>query len=80
MASQDMSAATLANNNRNQAQDAVTAEQCPAADLLAPVNNLRLGLDDQQARITSASHSAQGTQPRDNFPLPRELRDQQVSG
>jgi hypothetical protein len=80
MASQDLTAARLANNNRIQAHDAVTAEQCATGNVLAHLDDLGLSSDGQRMSTILAPHSARGTQPRDNFPLPRELRDQQVSG
>jgi len=76
MASQDKSAAPPANSSRIKAKDAVTAEQRATGDLLAPVDYLGFGSNGQQMAKTLSPNSPRGTRPRDNFPLPRELRDQ----
>ena len=77
MASQDTTTGLLANENTTHILDAATIGQGTTGILLRPDDGLQeMSMDDQHTGTTRPSHSAAGAQPRDNFPLPRELRDQ----
>ena len=76
MAPQNTASAPHGNNNHTQAHDTPAADQRGTGDLLTPVDDLRPGADIQQVTTKLAPYSPQGTKSRDNFPLPRELRDQ----
>lgn len=52
-------------------------EQHTSGDLPATIDDFgELRIDDPHIGAIPSTHDARGIQPRVNFPLPRELRDQ----
>jgi len=81
MASQDMTSASLPNNHLSQAHETMFIERHATEDLDLPAHVDHFyepGIDDQQtttASQASLTHDSAIQTPRENFPLPRELRD-----
>ena len=81
MAPHDMITASLENNNSTRVNQAATVEQgVKAGDAVSPtlpdhIGIQRLAIDDQQTAAPSHTHAPKIELPRENFPLPRELRD-----
>ena len=76
MASQYMIAAPLGNRGFTQGHEVATTEQRITEDLSAPAGDLTpLSTDDPQTVTSSSTHDPPSETMRENFPLPRELRD-----